>query len=110
MTEPSEVQPILQQYSNVNNVKNAKMFDLVAFLVMLFFSLISSHPKVICGGGIHTLRDSLKKLWKHPRGRLSFDNLKKPLVEVSLHFHLQLSKSVFEWLLSYEVTSGRKEQ
>ena len=51
----------------------------------------------------------IAKLWKHPWGRFFFDNLKKFLAEVSFHHHLQLCKNIFEWLVSYEVTSCKKE-
>ena len=52
MTEPSEIQPILQ--STLNNVNNVKIFDLLAFVVMFLFSSICSHLKLVCGGGLHS--------------------------------------------------------
>ena len=38
------------------------------------------------------------------------DNLKKSRVEVPLDSHLQLCKSILEWLLSYKVTSSNLEE
>ena len=37
-------------------------------------------------------------------GRLFYNNFKKWRTEVSFYFHLQLRKTAFEQLLSYEVT------
>ena len=77
--------------SNANNVKKS---DLLEFLVMLlFFPLFSPENHL----------QKVAILWKHPR-RFFFDNLKTPLVEVSLYFHLQLCKNIVEWLLCYENT------
>ena len=58
-------------FSNVNNVK---ISDLLAFLVMLLFSSLCSHLKIICDGGAHFWK--VARLWKHAWGRFFFDNLK----------------------------------
>ena len=60
--EPSEVQPISHdQSANVNNVK---ISDLVEFLVIFFFCSLCFHPKIICGVGVHFLKDA--RLRKYP--------------------------------------------
>ena len=79
------------------NVNNVKISDLVEFLVVLLFSSLCSHPKIIW--------KKSKQFWKHPLQRFSFDNLRKSPVVVSFHFHRRRCKSILEWLLSYEVTS-----
>ena len=38
---------------------------------------------------------------KIPWGRFLFDDFKKFLAEVSFHFHLELCKNIFEWLVFY---------
>ena len=78
--------------SALSNVNNVKILDLVEF-----FSL-TSYPKIICR--------KLQDYENVNEGDFFFDNLKKSLVEVPLDFHLQLCKSILEWLLSYEVTSS----
>ena len=78
MTESSEVQSISHQHS--------------AMLIVPLFSPKNPLQKVA-------------RLWKHRWRRFFFDNLKKPLVEVSFHFHLQLCRNILQWQLSYEVTS-----
>ena len=73
------------------------MSDLLDLLVMLLFSSHCSQLKIICG-----------KLqgYENIHGGDSFlITLKKSLVEVFLHFHLQFFENILEWLLSYEVTS-----
>ena len=40
-------------FSIANNVKNVKISDLLAFLVIMLFFSVCSHPKTICGGGVH---------------------------------------------------------
>ena len=60
--------------SNVNNVKTS---DLLAFLVMLLFSSLCSHPKIIWSGG--SPFNKVARLWKHPWERFFFDNLKKSI-------------------------------
>ena len=83
--------------SALRNANNLKITDLFEFLVIFLFSSLCSHPKIIC----RKLQD-----YKNIHGGDSFDNLKKSLVEVYFHFHLQLFKNIPEWLLSYEVTSS----
>ena len=78
--------------SALSNVNNVKILDLVEF-----FSL-TSYPKIICR--------KLQDYENVNEGDFFFDNWKKSLVEVPLDFHLQLCKSILEWLLSYEVTSS----
>ena len=39
--------------SALSNVNNVKICDLLAFLVMLLFYSLCSHPKIIFGGGVH---------------------------------------------------------
>ena len=72
--------------------------------IVVFFPFYG--PKINC---CETYRSKVARLWKHPLGRFFFDNFKNYLVEFSLHFHLQLCKKVFEWLLSYEIISCKKE-
>ena len=82
--------------SALSNVNKVKISNLLEFLVMLLFSplfLPENHLQKVA------------RLWKHPWKRFFFDNLKKSLLEVPLHFHLQPWRSILEWLLSYEVTS-----
>ena len=38
---------------NVNNAKNVKISDLLAFLVIMLFSSLFSYPKIICGEDVH---------------------------------------------------------
>ena len=50
-------------FSNVNNVK---IPDLFVFLVMFLFSSFCSHPRVICGCGVHFFNHSQNirdRLW-----------------------------------------------
>ena len=42
-------------------------------------------------------------------GEILFRQLKKYLAEVSSHLHLQLCENILEWLLSFQVTSCKKE-
>ena len=65
---------------------------------MSFFSLCS-HLKIIWDGGVHFQK--VARIWKHTWRRSFYDNLKKFLAKVSFHFHLQLCKIIFEWLVSY---------
>ena len=83
--------------SPLSSVNNVKISDLLEFLLMLLFSSLSCHPKIIC----RKLQDFENILG----GDFFFGNLRKYLVEVSFNFHLQRCKNILEWLLFYEVTS-----
>ena len=72
---------------------------MLAFLIITLFSSLCSHPKIISGGGVDFQK--VARLWKYPWRRFLFDNLKKFLVEISFHSHLQLCQNIFEWLVSY---------
>ena len=78
--------------SVLSSVNNVKISDLLEFLVMLFFSSLCSHPRLI----FRMLQD-----YENIHGESLFHNLKKPLVSVSFHFSLQLCKNILEWLLCY---------
>ena len=65
----------------------------------MLFSSLCSHLKIIWDGGVHFQK--VARIWKHTWRRSLFDNLKKFLADVSFHFHLQLCKIIFEWLVSY---------
>ena len=78
---------------------NVKIFDLLAFLVMLYFSSHCSHLEIVCGGiHFYKLQD-----YENIHGRVFFENIKK-ITEVSFHFCLQLCKTIFKRILSYEDT------
>ena len=89
-------QPILHQHS--------------AILILLKYLIYLSFLSCCCFIPLLSPENHLQKvarLWKHPWERFFFDNLKKSLVEVFFPFspaslHIW---NIFEWLLSYEVTS-----
>ena len=83
--------------SALSNVTNVKISDLLKFLVMLLFYQFVLTQKSFAKSC---------KIMKTSMRRFFFESFKKSLVEVPFHFHLQLCKSILEWLLSFEVTSS----
>ena len=91
--------------SALTNVNNVKIHDLLAILAMLLFSSLFSHPKIICIESVHFYLEG-SKIMKISMREIFFDNLKKSL-KVSFHFHLRISRNIFE-RLSNEVTPCKK--
>ena len=88
--------------SALGNVNNVKISDLLAFIVNVIVFLYLFSPE-----NRWWWRCTLLESWKimeKSMGIFLDNNFKKSQAEVSFYFHLQLRKTILEWLLPYEVT------